>query len=417
MSIKVDPALKALIPPLSTEERDLLEQNILAHGCRDPLVVWPLPTCEEDGVVLNWSDAETDHIIGEGQSTRYWDVGDGGDYLYEDDWPMLLLDGHNRLEICEQYGLEYKTVKLDLPDRQAAEDWMDANQLGRRNLSPDAFKWILGRRYNRTKKAANDGGKGTPKGTVDQNEPRFTAAKLAKEHAVSEATVKRAAKFAEEVETVPEIRQAVEQGRPVLQVKRELKERAREQRREENRQKVATVKSPDEVVKQAKFATIVIDPPWDWGDEGDVNQMGRAKPDYSTMSIDDLLALPVGNMADEDCHLYLWITNRSLPKGFRLIERWGFRYITALTWAKPHFGMGNYFRGQTEHVLFAVKGSQPLKRKDLGTIFTASRGTGHSGKPDAFFDLVESASPGPFLELFSRSGRDDWVTWGEGSGA
>jgi len=367
MDISIDPELKSLIPPLSEDERSQLEQNLIENGCRDPLVVW-------DGV---------------------------------------LLDGHNRFEICQRHGIEFSTVEIDLPDREAAEDWMDANQLGRRNLSPDAFKWILGRRYNRTKKA--DGQRGPKK--LDQNEPASTAAKLAKEHAVSEATVKRAAKFAEEVAKVPEIRQAVEQGRPVLQVKRELKERAREQRREENRQKVATVKSPDQVVKQTKFATIVIDPPWDWGDEGDVNQMGRAKPDYSTMSIDDLLALPVGNMADEDCHLYLWITNRSLPKGFRLIERWGFRYITALTWVKPHFGMGNYFRGQTEHVLFAVKGSQPLKRKDLGTVFNAPRGKGHSAKPDEFYELVESASLGPFLELFSRSDRPGWVAWGESSGS
>lgn len=84
-------------------------------------------------------------------------------------------------------------------------DWMDANQLGRRNLTPDNFRWILGRRYNRTKKAASDGGKGTPKATVDQNDPRSTTAtKLAKEHGVGEATVKRAGKFAEEVESTPE---------------------------------------------------------------------------------------------------------------------------------------------------------------------------------------------------------------------
>jgi N6-adenosine-specific RNA methylase IME4 len=365
---KIDPELQRLIPPLSTEEHDLLEASILEHGCRDPLVVWR----------------------------------------------GTLIDGHNRFEICQRHGIEFSTVEIDLPDRQAAEDWMDANQLGRRNLSPDAFKWILGRRYNRTKKTH-----GGDRKSKDQIEPlkENTAAKLAKEHAVSEATVKRAAKFAEEVEKVPEIREAVEQGKPVLQVKRELKERAREQRREENRQKVAEVKSPEKVIKQARFATIVIDPPWDWGDEGDVNQLGRARPDYSTMSIDQLLALPVDKMADDDCHLYLWITNRSLPKGFALIERWGFRYITALTWVKPHFGMGNYFRGQTEHVLFAVKGSQPLKRKDLGTVFNAPRGKGHSAKPDEFYELAESASPGPFLELFSRSDRPGWVMWGEASGA
>lgn len=370
--LRIDEGLRALIPPLSAEERDLLEQSILAHGCRDPLVVW-------NGT---------------------------------------LIDGHNRYEICQRHGVPFKTVQIDLPSREDAEDWMDANQLGRRNLTPDAFKWILGRRYNRTKKA-----KGAPAGNQNravqkgQNDPvESTAAKLAKEHAVSEATVKRAAKFAEEVESVPEIRQAVEQGKPVLQVKRELKERAREQRREENRNKVASVQSPDKLVEQAKFATIVIDPPWDWGDEGDVNQLGRAKPDYSTMSIVELLDLPVGAMADDDCHLYLWITNRSLPKGFALIERWGFRYITALTWVKPYFGMGNYFRGQTEHVLFAVKGSQPLKRKDIGTVFNAPRGKNHSSKPSEFYDIVESASPGPYLEMFSRNERNGWVSWGESSG-
>lgn len=370
--LRIDEGLRALIPPLSAEERDLLEQSILAHGCRDPLVVW-------NGT---------------------------------------LIDGHNRYEICQRHGVPFKTVQIDLPSREDAEDWMDANQLGRRNLTPDAFKWILGRRYNRTKKA-----KGAPAGNQNravqkgQNDPvESTAAKLAKEHAVSEATVKRAAKFAEEVESVPEIRQAVEQGKPVLQVKRELKERAREQRREENRNKVASVQSPDKLVEQAKFATIVIDPPWDWGDEGDVNQLGRAKPDYSTMSIAELLDLPVGAMADDDCHLYLWITNRSLPKGFALIERWGFRYITALTWVKPYFGMGNYFRGQTEHVLFAVKGSQPLKRKDIGTVFNAPRGKNHSSKPSEFYDIVESASPGPYLEMFSRNERNGWVSWGESSG-
>jgi N6-adenosine-specific RNA methylase IME4 len=132
------------------------------------------------------------------------------------------------------------------------------------------------------------------------------------------------------------------------------------------------------------------------------------------MSKEQLLALPLPDLADDDCHLYLWITNRSLPKGFELMERWGFRYVTAITWAKPHFGMGNYFRGQTEHVLFGVKGSQPLKRKDVGTLFSAPRGpNGHSSKPVEFYELVETCSPGPYLEMFSRCNRDGWKAWGE----
>lgn len=147
---------------------------------------------------------------------------------------------------------------------------------------------------------------------------------------------------------------------------------------------------------------------------GDVDQMGRARPDYATMPYDMLLALPVSDKADTDCHLYLWITNRSLPKGFALLEAWGFRYITCLTWVKNSFGLGNYFRGQSEQVLFGVKGSQPLKRKDAGTVFHAPRGSqGHSSKPVEFYAFVESCSPGPYLEMFSRTARADWTTWGE----
>ena len=246
--------------------------------------------------------------------------------------------------------------------------------------------------------------------------PPNTAETLGKQHGVTGRTIKRDGKFAEQVERTPELKQAVAEGRPVLQVKRELKEAAREARREENRQKIAAVPEPEKAtsVAAARYATIVIDPPWDWGDEGDQDQLGRARPDYSTISIDQLERLDVGVLADDDCHIYLWITNRSLPKGFRLLEAWGFRYITALTWVKPHFGMGNYFRGQTEHVLFGVKGSQPIKRKNVGTVFNADRGpAGHSSKPPAFLELVESCSPGPFLEMFSRSSRPGWVAWGE----
>lgn len=374
LPIQIDAALKALIPALSDHERDTLEANILEHGCRDPLTVW-------NGV---------------------------------------LLDGHNRHEICTRLGLPFRVVTVDLPDREAAEDWMDANQLGRRNLTPDAFKLLLGRRYNRAKKV-----RGAPAGNTnrsiqkDQIDPiESTAAKLAAEHGVSEPTVKRAAAFAAEVEKTPELKAAISQGKSVLQVKRQMKERKREARREVNRALVAAIPAPEIAVAEAsaKFATIVIDPPWDWGDEGDQDQMGRARPDYGTMSLPQLLELPVGKMADDDCHLYLWITNRSLPKGFALLEKWGFRYITALTWVKPSFGMGNYFRGQTEHVLFGVKGSQPLKRRDIGTVFNAPRGpNGHSSKPVEFYHLIENASPGPYLEMFSRTNRDGWAMWGQNS--
>jgi N6-adenosine-specific RNA methylase IME4 len=174
----------------------------------------------------------------------------------------------------------------------------------------------------------------------------------------------------------------------------------------------ASTTSP--LVSGSRFATILIDPPWDWGDEGDVNQMGRAKPDYATMGIDELKALPIGRLSDIDCHMYCWITNRSLPKGFELLSAWGFRYVTMLTWGKKSFGLGNYFRGQSEHLLFGVKGSQMLKRKDAGTMLPQwDRGKGgHSSKPEEIYGFIESCSPGPYLEMFSRTDRKGWTRWG-----
>jgi len=186
------------------------------------------------------------------------------------------------------------------------------------------------------------------------------------------------------------------------------------------RQKLA---ENEELVKQAapildtghgpSFPTIVLDPPWDWGDEGDVSQFGRGRPVYATMSLGDLLALPVGERAQPNAHIYLWITNRSLSKGFALLDAWGFRYVTMLTWVKPSFGMGNYFRGSTEHVLFGVRGSLPLLRHDMGTHFLAARGgKTHSSKPEEFYRIVETCSPGPWLEMFARHERPGWAVWG-----
>ena len=197
-----------------------------------------------------------------------------------------------------------------------------------------------------------------------------------------------------------------------VQAKRKVKEARRERKRAENAVKVAAAKKPDDL--DGLFTTIVIDPPWDWGDEGDVNQLGRARPDYATMPVSEIAKLPLGKLSDADAHIYCWVTNRSMPKVFGLLEAWGFRFVTILTWPKKHFGMGNYFRGQTEHVVFGVKGSLQLKRKNAGTLLPAwDNARKHSAKPGEFLEFVESCSPGPYLEMFSRSKRHGWVMWGE----
>jgi len=191
---------------------------------------------------------------------------------------------------------------------------------------------------------------------------------------------------------------------------RVIKELLQERQREDNKALVNGSLPLAEV--PGRFRTIVVDPPWDWDDEGDASQFGRGRHEYKAMSFEELLAFPLAEKAAKNCHLYLWVTNRSLPKAFSLAEAWGFRYVVCLTWCKPTFGMGNYFRGSTEHVLFCVRGSQALLRNDVGTYFMAARGKAHSAKPDEFFALVESCSPGPWLEVFSCAKRPGWVTWG-----
>lgn len=195
-----------------------------------------------------------------------------------------------------------------------------------------------------------------------------------------------------------------------IDARRAEREAEREVEREHNRELVR--QAPRLADLDEQFPTIVLDPPWDWSDEGDADQFGRARPTYATMPIEDIAAEPVGDRAQDNAHLYLWITNRSLPKGFALLERWGFRYVTAITWVKPSIGMGNYFRGSTEHVLFGVRGSLPLLRADVGTHLTAPRPARHSQKPDEFYELVEACSPGPWLDWPARQPRDGWVAFG-----
>jgi N6-adenosine-specific RNA methylase IME4/ParB-like chromosome segregation protein Spo0J len=160
-----------------------------------------------------------------------------------------------------------------------------------------------------------------------------------------------------------------------------------------------------------KYRTLVIDPPWDH--EG-LSIAGRGRPEYAVMSHEELLALPVAQWADDECHLYLWTTNNFFLRAGELIKAWGFDYKTCLTWVKPRIGLGSYFRSSTEHCLFAVRGKVNTRVNNVPTHFTAPTSK-HSSKPDEFFDIVERASYPPYLEYFEPVDgrqRDKWMVGG-----
>ena len=164
-----------------------------------------------------------------------------------------------------------------------------------------------------------------------------------------------------------------------------------------------------------RFRAIVIDPPWPMQriDRDVRDRQPDTDLDYPTMSLDDIAALPVPDKAaDDGCHVYLWTTQRFLHEACDLFERWGVHQECQLTWVKPT-GMTPYsWMYNTEHVLFGrLGGNLPLQRFGLKLSFEAPQ-TGHSRKPDVFYERVLEASPGPRLEMFARTPRDGFVVWG-----
>ncbi len=170
------------------------------------------------------------------------------------------------------------------------------------------------------------------------------------------------------------------------------------------------------------FSTILADPPWRF-----TNRTGKVAPEhrrldrYSTMTLDDICSLGVTQIAAKNAHLYLWVPNALLPEGIKVMEAWGFRYVSNIVWAKRRKdggpdgrGVGFYFRNVTELLLFGVRGSMrtlPPARSQVNMIETRKRE--HSRKPDEQYDLIEACSPGPFLEMFARYPQDGWTAWGD----
>lgn len=158
-----------------------------------------------------------------------------------------------------------------------------------------------------------------------------------------------------------------------------------------------------------KFSVIVIDPPWPYGTVYNPESRRVASP-YSEMGLDELGALNIPSA--DDCILWLWVTNAFMHDAFHLLEVWGFEPKAILTWDKQRTGVGYWLRGQTEHCILAVKGDPQITHSAQGTLLSA-KAKGHSTKPDAFYQLVESLCPGKKLEMFARRARNGWAVWGD----
>lgn len=158
-----------------------------------------------------------------------------------------------------------------------------------------------------------------------------------------------------------------------------------------------------------RFGTVYADPPWLYDNQGTRAATGNH---YAGMTVEELAELPLGELAADDAHLHLWVTNAFLPASFDLFDAWGFEFRSSFVWVKPQIGLGNYWRNAHEFLLTAVRGNaKSFADKTLKSWLEADRGR-HSAKPEQVRGFIERASPGPWLELFGRGGAEGWTVWG-----
>jgi len=366
INLIVDPEVKSIIPQITTEEYQQLEANLLADGCRDALVAWQ----------------------------------------------GILLDGHNRLEICQRHNLPCEIKSVDLPDKGDAIKWVVQNQLGRRNLTPfqraelalklkpihekgaEERRQQAGKLYHRS----------SPKVLQNSAEPLqpvdTTREELAKLAGVSHDTITKAEVISAQADE--DTKQKLRKGEMTMN---QAYMQVRRIQRQEDIQNVPHF-------PRGKYQVVYADPPWQYNNSG---LGGAAESHYPTMSMDGLARLDLASLTGEDAILFLWVTSPFLPEGLRLCQAWGFEYKTTFVWIKDKstYGkLGFYNYGQHEFLFVATRGSCLPQSGTLepSVLFAPKRG--HSEKPEAVYELIERMYPGPYIELFARKTRSNWAAWG-----
>ena len=368
MTLTIDNEFKNLIPPLTPDERKGLEESILSEGCRDALIAW-------NGV---------------------------------------LVDGHNRYEICEKYGLPFSVTETDFESRDAVIEWIIKNQFSRRNLPlyerarlALRLKPVIAERAKEQQGTRTDISQKSVKSIDTQKE-------LAAAAGVSHDTIAKVEKI--EANATPETKEALRRGEmSINQAFREIQKNDQKAKREEAIQdQIAKPKTSNHVdiySTDKKYRVIYADPPWSYNDKQDTEKLGGAVKHYPTMPLDEICAVPVP--AEKEAVLFLWTTSPMLEDSFKVINAWGFKYKSSFIWDKVLHAMGHYNSVRHEFLLIATRGScTPDVPKLLDSVVSIER-TEHSRKPKEFRDIIDTLYPlGNRLEMFAREAPDGWDVWG-----
>jgi N6-adenosine-specific RNA methylase IME4 len=371
--IKINEDFKRLIPALTQEEYKQLEDNILKEGIREKIITW-------NGYII---------------------------------------DGHNRYEISQKWGLDCQSESMQFKDEDEVKEWMILNQFGRRNLSNYQRSVLalelegLFREKAKEKQKLSEG-KGIQK-SEDLKEPEFVTIKeVGKLASVSHDTIAKVKKIQEKAPE--EVKQKLSTGEvSINQVYQEIK------KEEKKAERIELIEQQIEDIEQGKlpelkglFNVISVDPPWPYEGESkkttSFDSVGRrvANP-YPEMSITDIKKIEMPLM--EDSVVLLWTTHKFLPDAFEILKDWGMDYKATLVWNKEKIGMGAWFRMQCEFCLVGIKGKPYWENTTFRDILNEPRRE-HSRKPDSFFEMIEQITKGRRLEYFSREKRTGWEVFG-----
>lgn len=379
--LKINETFKKLIPPLTKEEFNQLEQNCIAEGIREAIIIW------------------NDTII----------------------------DGHNRYEISLMYDLPFETNELCFKDENEVKEWMILNQFGRRNLSnyqrsvlalelEDVFK------EKAKEKQKLSEGKGIQK-SEDLKQPEIVTIKeVAKVAQVSHDTISKVKVI--EAKAPEEIKEKLATGEVSINqvyqdIKKEEKKELLEQKKQQYEDRILNTNINEFKIDifntNEKFRVIYADPAWSYNDKQDTPNLGGASKHYQTMSLNEICNLPVKEISEKDSVLFLWVTSPLLEDAFEVIKTWGFKYKSSFIWDKIKHNMGHYNSVRHEILLIATKGSCVPDNKTLyDSVQSIERNDNHSEKPIEFLNIIDDLySFGNKLEMFCRKiKKQNWYGWG-----
>lgn len=370
MRITIKDELRSIIPPLTNEERSMLKDSIMKEGCRDALIVW------------------------------------------ENGEEIIIVDGHNRFEICNELDVEYSLSYSKFDSMQDVKAWMIQNQFSRRNLTAyqrsvlalqleEIYRSKAKENLSKTGGDKKSGLQNSAKPIIDKIDTRSELAKIA---GVSHDTIAKVKKIEEKGSD--ELKQGLFSGN--ISINEAFKEIKKEERRADIDRQKDDIRSGKIQMPVGVFETIVIDPPWNYGREYDPDGSRVANP-YPEMNQEELKGLEIPSA--DDCIMWLWTTHAFMMDARELLSFWGFEYKATMVWDKDKIGMGSWLRMQCEFCLLGIKGKPLWDTHNVRDIIREPRRE-HSRKPESFYEMIDDNFVGRKLDYFSRSSRPGWTVMG-----